>query len=61
MSEWKQRPHLYVGDGVTDLLGAEACMCGLPKANRLHRLPITDAAVKEAEARRLGERTEETC
>lgn len=59
MTEWKLRPHMYVGDGVTDLLGAEACQCGLPKANRLHKLPKTDAAVREQEARRLGEKDNE--
>lgn len=56
MSEWKRYVHVYQPDGVPDLMGQQACVCGLPKSNRLHKLPPTDPAVAEAEARRTGER-----
>ena len=56
MSEWKTRIHQFLPDGIPDLLGAEACLCGLPKSNRLHKVKPTDDAVKDAEARRIGER-----
>ena len=59
MTEWKSYTHVYQPDGITDLLGAEACVCGLPKSNRLHKVKPTDADVKEAESRRLGEKDNE--
>lgn len=50
--------HLFVPDADTaDWAGRPGCRdCPLPKEHDIHRVPETDPAVIEAEARRLGER-----
>jgi hypothetical protein len=48
--------HVYVDDGVVDHRGEGRCRdCGLPKANRSHRLPARTDDERAAEARRIGE------
>lgn len=59
MNEWQKRPHYFQPDGIENLFGDQACTCGLPKTNRLHKIKPTDADVKEAESRRLGEKDNE--
>jgi hypothetical protein len=48
--------HVYRDDQSRDLYGDGRCGdCGLPRGNRLHRLPERTAEQLEHEARRMGE------
>jgi len=48
--------HVYLDDGTSDHHGDGRCAdCGLPKANRSHRLPDVSDEQRAAEARRVGE------
>lgn len=52
----KPAAHPYAGDGIHDHRGDDRCaVCGLPRDREVHELPPTEADVRAAEARRVGE------
>ena len=52
--------HLYADDGVADHRGEGRCRhCGLPKANRSHRLRARTDEERALQARMVGESDED--
>jgi hypothetical protein len=48
--------HVYRDDGTKDLYGEGRCGdCGLPRGNRLHKVPERSDDERAAEARRVGD------
>jgi hypothetical protein len=56
-----QPHHAYTADYDVppDHLGRRLCTCGRPERNEVHHLPPVPRDVTEAEARRLGESTDD--
>jgi len=54
------RQHQFLPDGLPDRRGGpQGCQhCPMPERHAVHQLPIVDADIQRAEARRLGESEE---